>query len=125
MLVNRWHNDEILGRGGIWRWIAKGTVTAVAVAGFSAAAVSGALAQDGPIAPAVSGTGTGDAVVGGIAVDVPAVPTDPVGADVIFVPIDDDDRGRNDNDGGRDDDDFNFGLRDVLKLEVLETLLVR
>jgi hypothetical protein len=125
MFANKWHNDEIHGRGGIWRWIAKGAVTAVAVAGFSTAAVSGALAQDGLITPTVSGTGAGGPVVGGVVVDVPA-PTDTLGADVILVPIDDDnDRGRNDNDGGRDDDDFNFGLRDVLKLEVLETLLVR
>jgi hypothetical protein len=126
MLVNRLHNDEIHGRGGIWRWIAKGAVTAVAVAGFSTAAVSGAFAQEGPIiTPTVSGTGAGGPVVGGIAVDVPTAPTDTVGGGVLLVPIDDDnDRGRNDNDGGRDDD-FDFGLRDVLKLEVLETLLAR
>jgi hypothetical protein len=126
MLVNRLHNDEIQGRGGIWRWIAKGAVTAVAVAGFSTAAVSGALAQEGPITPTVSGTGAGGPVVGGVVVDVPTAPTDTVGADVLLVPIDDDnDRGRNNNDGGRDDDIFNIGLRDVLRLEVLETLLVR
>jgi hypothetical protein len=119
MLVNRSHNDEIHGRGGIWRWIAKGTITAVAVVGFSAAAVSGALAQDGSITPSVSGTGAGDAVVGGIVVDAPAAPADTVGNDVVFVPIDDDDN------RGRDGGIFNLGIRDVLRLEVLEQLLVR
>jgi hypothetical protein len=117
MLVNRWHNDEIHGRGGIWRWIAKGTVTAVAVVGFSIAAVSGALAQDGPVTPTVSGTGAEGAVVGGIVVDVPTAPADTVDADVVFVPIDDD--------RGRRDGIFNVGIRDVFKLELLEQLLVR